>query len=284
MFSPGYLGPMVVFGIDPGATVTGWGVVAQSRGRFSLVDCGCVKTSSKTPIPERLLAIHAGLLEALSRHEVDGVAIEAIFRHKSSESALRLGQARGVALLAGVLLGAGLYALAGAVETDREAVRRFRAADPEGFDLLTRLPITTQRYDRASNSNGQARWFVNRQPVIKLDSDGEVSGLRLNERQIAPLDVPHEEIGPAYKALRRLFDFVYDPDLRLTFPLKAGEGLIFDNHRVLHGRTGFTPSDPPRRVLTSSVDLEEFHSSLRMLELRLGLDRPRMGYTQGLTV
>jgi len=96
---------MVVFGIDPGSTVTGWGVVAQSRGRFRLVDCGCVKTTSKEPIPERLMAIHAGLVEALGRHEVDAVAIEAIFRHKSSESALRLGQARGVALLAAMQRG-----------------------------------------------------------------------------------------------------------------------------------------------------------------------------------
>jgi crossover junction endodeoxyribonuclease RuvC len=96
---------MVVFGIDPGSTVTGWGVVSQSRGRFRLIDCGAVKTSSKQPIPDRLLAIHEGLASALSRHEVDAVAIEAIFRHKSSESAIRLGQARGVALLAAAQAG-----------------------------------------------------------------------------------------------------------------------------------------------------------------------------------
>lgn len=96
---------MVVFGIDPGSTVTGWGVVSQERGRFRLLDCGCVKTSASTPIPERLVAIHGGLAVALAQHTVDAVAIEAIFRHKSSESALRLGQARGVALLAAAQAG-----------------------------------------------------------------------------------------------------------------------------------------------------------------------------------
>jgi crossover junction endodeoxyribonuclease RuvC len=91
---------MRTLGIDPGSTVTGYGVVEFRRGRIHFVDAGCIRTRSTTPIAERLTAIHAGLAEALERHAPDAVAIEAIFRHKSSESALRLGQARGVALLA----------------------------------------------------------------------------------------------------------------------------------------------------------------------------------------
>lgn len=91
---------MVVFGIDPGSTVTGWGVVRRDGSRLHLVGAGCIKTTSTTAMGERLTAIHAGLLAALRQHGPDAVAIEEIFRHKSSESALRLGQARGVALLA----------------------------------------------------------------------------------------------------------------------------------------------------------------------------------------
>lgn len=91
---------MVVFGIDPGSTVTGFGVVASDRGRLRLVDAGCVRTRATEPMESRLLRIHDGLLEALDRHPVEAVAIEAIFKHKSAESAIRLGQARGVALLA----------------------------------------------------------------------------------------------------------------------------------------------------------------------------------------
>jgi crossover junction endodeoxyribonuclease RuvC len=90
---------MVVFGIDPGSTVTGFGVIESRRGRLRHVASGCVRTSSKTPMAARLAAIHAGLSEALAAQPVDAVAIEAIFHHKSAESALRLGQARGVALL-----------------------------------------------------------------------------------------------------------------------------------------------------------------------------------------
>ena len=97
--------PMVVFGIDPGSTVTGWAVISHARGRLSFINGGAIKTHSKTPMGERLLAIHEGLLGALRRHSYDEVAIEAIFKHKSAESAIRLGQARGVALLAAASLG-----------------------------------------------------------------------------------------------------------------------------------------------------------------------------------
>lgn len=92
---------MVVFGIDPGSQVTAYGVVRLQRGRIRLVDGGCIRTRSSEPMEQRLMAIHVGLQEAFERHPaVTHVAIEEIFRHKSSESAIRLGQARGVALLA----------------------------------------------------------------------------------------------------------------------------------------------------------------------------------------
>jgi alpha-ketoglutarate-dependent taurine dioxygenase len=120
--------------------------------------------------------------------------------------------------------------------------------------------------------------------VIRVDADGDISGIHVNERQIGPLDMPGELIEPYYRALRRLLKAVYDPGLMITLPLAAGEGLLFDNQRVLHGRTAFIPEDPPRSVLTSSVDLEEFHSSIRMLRRELGhRDRPE-NFIQGMVV
>jgi crossover junction endodeoxyribonuclease RuvC len=91
---------MRVLGIDPGSTVTGYGIIENQRGRLVHVASGCIRTRAETPMAERLTAIHAGLAAAIEAHRPDEIAIEAIFRHKSSESALRLGQARGVALLA----------------------------------------------------------------------------------------------------------------------------------------------------------------------------------------
>lgn len=101
--------PMRVLGIDPGSTVTGFGVVELSRGRYAHIGSGCVKTSADEPMGERLVRIHAGLRDAIALYDPQEIAIEAIFRHKSSESALRLGQARGVAILAAAQAGFQAY-------------------------------------------------------------------------------------------------------------------------------------------------------------------------------
>ena len=91
---------MRVLGIDPGATVTAWGVVERHRGRYRLVAAGHVRTRASQPMSQRLDAIYTELDTALRTHRPDAVSIEAVFKHKSSASALVLGQARGVALLA----------------------------------------------------------------------------------------------------------------------------------------------------------------------------------------
>jgi len=91
---------MRVFGIDPGSTATGYAVVERSGGRFRLLVAGVIRTQTKDPVSERLKTIYEGLQAQLMVANADCVAIESIFRHKSSASALKLGQARGVALLA----------------------------------------------------------------------------------------------------------------------------------------------------------------------------------------
>jgi crossover junction endodeoxyribonuclease RuvC len=91
---------MKVFGIDPGSERTGYGCVVTDGGRHRLVVCGFVAAPAHTAFPERLLVIHARLAALLSEHRPDCVAIEDIFHAKNVRSALKLGHARGVALLA----------------------------------------------------------------------------------------------------------------------------------------------------------------------------------------
>jgi crossover junction endodeoxyribonuclease RuvC len=91
---------MRVLGIDPGSRTTGWGVVEHQRGRYVHVASGAIRTDAKAPMVERLAAIHAGLQAVIRQYAPESVAIEAVFKHKSAASALVLGQARGVALLA----------------------------------------------------------------------------------------------------------------------------------------------------------------------------------------
>jgi crossover junction endodeoxyribonuclease RuvC len=91
---------MLVLGIDPGCGATGYGWVDKVRGRFVLIAAGAIQSTASQPMEQRLAAIYEGLLAQIQVYKPEVVAIEAIFRHKSSASALKLGQARGVALLA----------------------------------------------------------------------------------------------------------------------------------------------------------------------------------------
>ena len=91
---------MRIFGVDPGSERTGYGCIESSGGRHSLVTCGILSAPARSTFPERLFAIHTGLQELLERHRPECVAVENIFFAKNVRSALKLGHARGIALLA----------------------------------------------------------------------------------------------------------------------------------------------------------------------------------------
>ncbi|MCP5157602.1 MAG: crossover junction endodeoxyribonuclease RuvC [Ectothiorhodospiraceae bacterium] len=88
-----------VLGVDPGSRITGWGVVDFVRGRARHVASGCVATPAGE-FPARLLRIHQAIGEVVDTHGPSELAIERVFVHRNVDSALKLGQARGVALVA----------------------------------------------------------------------------------------------------------------------------------------------------------------------------------------
>jgi len=89
-----------IFGIDPGSHRTGYGCIERIGSRHRLVICGSLSGPTRATFPDKLKAIHAGLTTLLARHRPDCVAIESIFHARNVRSALKLGHARGVALLA----------------------------------------------------------------------------------------------------------------------------------------------------------------------------------------
>ena len=91
---------MRVLGIDPGATATGYGLVELKGDTLSALRFGAISAPSKLPFAQRLLRIHQDLRALLTAERPDCAAIEAVFFARNVQSALRLGQARGVALLA----------------------------------------------------------------------------------------------------------------------------------------------------------------------------------------
>jgi crossover junction endodeoxyribonuclease RuvC len=92
---------MLVLGIDPGTATTGYGLVRENPdGSLVVVDYGVILTPSKLPMPERLLELHQRLSEILLLHRPKTGAVEKLFFQSNVRTALSVGQARGVALLA----------------------------------------------------------------------------------------------------------------------------------------------------------------------------------------
>lgn len=96
---------MRIFGIDPGSARTGYGCVETDGSRHRIVVCGAVSTSALASFPEKLLQVHRRLAELLAECHPDAVAIESLFHAANVRSALKLGHARGVAVLAAVQAG-----------------------------------------------------------------------------------------------------------------------------------------------------------------------------------
>ena len=109
---------MIVLGIDPGTAVTGYGVICSpeeaahgtqvTKGSHSaprLLECGVIRTMARAPLPVRLNDIFEGVSELIARHRPDALAVEDVFYSRNVRTALVLGHARGVVLLAGARAG-----------------------------------------------------------------------------------------------------------------------------------------------------------------------------------
>lgn len=100
---------VVVLGIDPGTITTGFGAVSFERGALSALGWGSITTSSGTPLAERLGRIHAEVARRIDEFRPDEIAVEDVFQARNVKSALKLGHARGVALLAAAQAGLPIF-------------------------------------------------------------------------------------------------------------------------------------------------------------------------------
>jgi crossover junction endodeoxyribonuclease RuvC len=94
-----------VFGIDPGTERTGYGCIESDGSRHRLVGCGAIATPTRAAFPDKLLTIHDRLAALIAEWKPDSVAVENIFYATNVRTALKLGHARGVAILAAVEAG-----------------------------------------------------------------------------------------------------------------------------------------------------------------------------------
>ena len=96
---------MIILGIDPGTLVTGYGIIERKGSLLRLVACGMAVNAQRDAMPARLKTIYDVLCEAIGRWHPDEAAIETAFYGKNIQSSLKIGQARGAAMLAAVNCG-----------------------------------------------------------------------------------------------------------------------------------------------------------------------------------
>ena len=128
---------MLIIGLDPGLGTTGWGIVAKTGSRLSHIANGQVKTDPKAPLAERLVTLDRELTDVILAHRPDTSAVEEVFVNSNPQSTLKLGQARGVCLLA--LARAGLPVAEYATRLVKKALVGTGGADKTQVQAMLRV-------------------------------------------------------------------------------------------------------------------------------------------------
>lgn len=93
-------GSLKIIGIDPGTRVTGYGIIEHVNNQFQVIDYGCIRPPAKANLSERYLIIYNCLCQLLDLHQPHAAAVESQFMQRNFQSAVKLGMARGMAILA----------------------------------------------------------------------------------------------------------------------------------------------------------------------------------------
>lgn len=138
------------------------------------------------------------------------------------------------------------------------AANDFRTIDPEGFRLLASIDVPFycehDTYDMRSY-----------QRVIELDQNGEVSGLTISQHMLDMIDLPQELLDDYYPAFCRFGKLLQSDRYVMSFTLRAGECIVFDNHRIVHGRTAYSATSGNRHLRGAYADRAEMRSTYRSL-------------------
>lgn len=100
---------LIIMGIDPGIAILGYGVLSISGNKYKLIDSGALTTSSELSMPKRLSFIYENLIKLIEFHKPDAFVVEELFFNKNAKTALTIGHARGVIILAASNLNIPIY-------------------------------------------------------------------------------------------------------------------------------------------------------------------------------
>ena len=144
----------------------------------------------------------------------------------------------------------------------------------DAFELLTTVPV---QHNRRHPGEIDLRIHA---PLIRLDWNGKISGVRYFDRAMAPLDMPGRLIEPMYAAIREYHKRMVSQEFKVEIKVPPGTGMLIDNQRAMHGRNSFR-ADSGRRIRLCHVPRDEFHGRLRDLGARHGRDDYNMVLPQG---
>jgi crossover junction endodeoxyribonuclease RuvC len=139
-----------IIGIDPGTATTGFGVIDYERGRYALVDAGVITTPAGQPMPERLVTLHQELAEVLRDTRPEVAVVEQLFFATNVTTAITVGQARGVILLA--LAEAGLIAAEYTPMQIKQAVTGYGGAKKPQIQEMVRVLLNLPEIPRPDDA------------------------------------------------------------------------------------------------------------------------------------
>ena len=132
-----------ILGIDPGSRVTGYGIIDSDRGNLGFVACGVVKTTPKYPFANRLNEIFDGINEVIQIHDPAVAAIEEVFLSQNPGTAIKLGQARGAAVVAAMQNGLSVSDYS--PRKIKQAVAGYGQAEKEQVQHMVRVLLNLKR-------------------------------------------------------------------------------------------------------------------------------------------
>ncbi|MBF0124746.1 MAG: crossover junction endodeoxyribonuclease RuvC [Magnetococcales bacterium] len=145
---------MRVLGVDPGLTVTGWGVVEANGSVLRSVAYGVIASSAESPLPLRLAAIFRQLVQVIGSHQPVVAAIEEVFMARNAASALKLGQARGAAMVAVSHCGLAVHEYSALLI--KKSVVGYGRADKQQVQAMVRLLLAMPELPRADAADALA--------------------------------------------------------------------------------------------------------------------------------
>jgi len=157
---------VIILGIDPGTAALGYGIIERTGSRLREVDHGCLVTSPDLPLPQRLLAIHSLVDDLLALHKPDLVGVERLFFSRNVQTAMGVGQARGVVLLAAAQHGVPVREAT--PNEIKSAIAGYGAADKDQVARMVQLVLgmaELPRPDDAADALAIAAWVANTERV-----------------------------------------------------------------------------------------------------------------------